>query len=151
MLAWFSLARNLVVAMSWTAFIVMLLLFLGLPLAEFYDHRAEQVIEDMGLPGDELARSSRLVAKVDSAAVRDGFELYLHNFVVADDGAWVVVQQGMKTDARQARRYHWLSEGLEDFVDLVIPELQRRGLFRTEYQGRTLREHLSLRRPGHRS
>lgn len=73
--------------------------------------------EAVGLPGDELARSSRLVAKVDSAAVRDGFELYLHSFVVADDGAWIVVQQGMKPDARQARRYHWLSEGLTDFVD----------------------------------
>ena len=76
-----------------------------------------EVGETVGLAGDELARSSRLVAKVDSAAIRDGFELYLHNFVVADDGAWVVVQQGMKTDVRQARRYHWLSEGLTDYVD----------------------------------
>ncbi len=73
--------------------------------------------EKVGLDGDGLARTSRLVAKVDSAAVRDGFDLYLHSFVVADDGTWVVVQQGMNPGNRQARRYHWLSEGLEDFVD----------------------------------
>jgi hypothetical protein len=58
-----------------------------------------------------------LVAKVDSAAVQDGFDLYLHGFIVADDGRWVVVQQGMNGDRRQARRYHWLSENLESFVD----------------------------------
>ena len=70
-----------------------------------------------GIDGDALARASRLVAKVDSAAVQDGFDLYLHGFIVADDGKWCVVQQGMNGDARQARRYHWLSEGLRDFVD----------------------------------
>ena len=64
-----------------------------------------------------LATASRLVAKVDSAAVQDGFDLYLHGFIVADDGRWVVVQQGMNGDARQARRYHWLREGLKSFVE----------------------------------
>jgi hypothetical protein len=54
---------------------------------------------------------------VDSAAVQDGFDLYLHGFIVTDDGHWAVVQQGMNGDRRQARRYHWLSEGLESFVD----------------------------------
>jgi hypothetical protein len=73
--------------------------------------------ERTGLDGAALARASRLVAKVDSAAVQDGFDLYLHGFVVADDGRWVVIQQGMNGDRRQARRYHWLSEGLENFVD----------------------------------
>ncbi len=73
--------------------------------------------ERTGLDGAELGRASRLVAKVDSAAVQDGFDLYLHGFILADDGKWVVVQQGMNGDARQARRYHWLSEGLESFVD----------------------------------
>ena len=68
--------------------------------------------ERVGFDGAALARASRLVAKVDSAAVQDGFDLYLHGFIVADDGHWVVVQQGMNGDARQARRYHWLSEGL---------------------------------------
>jgi hypothetical protein len=73
--------------------------------------------ERTGLDGAALARASRLVAKVDSAAVQDGYELYLHGFIVADDGRWVVVQQGMNGDTRYARRYHWLSEGLTSFVD----------------------------------
>jgi uncharacterized protein len=70
-----------------------------------------------GFDGARLAGASRLIAKVDSAAVQDGFELYLHGFIVADDGRWVVVQQGMNGARRQARRYHWLSEGLKSFVD----------------------------------
>jgi hypothetical protein len=71
----------------------------------------------VGFDGDALAQASRLVAKVDSAAVQDGFDLYLHGFVVTDDGHWVVVQQGMNGAAKQARRYHWLSEGLTSFLD----------------------------------
>jgi hypothetical protein len=70
-----------------------------------------------GLDGAELARASRLVAKVDSAAVQDGFELYLHGFIVTDEGQWVVVQQGMNETRRQARRYHWQSRGLKSFVE----------------------------------
>jgi hypothetical protein len=73
--------------------------------------------ELVGLDGAALAKSSRLVAKVDSAAVQDGFDLYLHGFIVADDGRWVVVQQGMNADRQQARRYHWLSEGLTSYLD----------------------------------
>lgn len=72
--------------------------------------------ERVGIDGAGLARASRLVAKVDSAAVQDGFDLYLHGFIVTDDGQWVVVQQGMNGDRKQARRYHWQSEGLESFV-----------------------------------
>jgi hypothetical protein len=71
----------------------------------------------VGIDGAALATASRLVAKVDSAAVQDGFDLYLHGFIVSNDGHWVVVQQGMNGEARQARRYHWLSEGLKSFVD----------------------------------
>jgi hypothetical protein len=73
--------------------------------------------EKTGLDGEALAKASRLIAKVDSAAVQDGFELYLHGFIVADDGGWVVVQQGMNEELRQARRYHWLSEGLKSFIN----------------------------------
>jgi hypothetical protein len=80
-------------------------------------HELVAIGERTGFDGAALARASRLVAKVDSAAVQDGFDLYLHGFIVADDGKWVVVQQGMNRDRRQARRYHWLSEGLESFVD----------------------------------
>src|ERR1043165_1315699 len=73
--------------------------------------------ERVGFDGAALAQASRLVAKVDSAAVQDGFDLYLHGFIVTNDGKWTVVQQGMNGDAKQARRYHWLSEGLKSFVD----------------------------------
>jgi hypothetical protein len=73
--------------------------------------------ERVGFDGQALTRASRLVAKVDSAAVQDGFDLYLHGFFVTDDGKWTVVQQGMNGDKRQARRYHWHSENLQSFVD----------------------------------
>jgi hypothetical protein len=73
--------------------------------------------ERVGFDGEKLIRASRLVAKVDSAAVQDGFDLYLHGFFVTDDGKWTVVQQGMNGDKRQARRYHWHSESLKSFVD----------------------------------
>jgi uncharacterized protein len=73
--------------------------------------------ERIGIDGQALTRASRLVAKVDSAAVQDGFDLYLHGFFVTDEGKWTVVQQGMNGDKRQARRYHWHSESLKSFVD----------------------------------
>jgi hypothetical protein len=73
--------------------------------------------ERTGFDGARLTQASRLVAKVDSAAVQDGFDLYLHCFFVTDDGTWTVVQQGMNGEARQARRYHWHSRDLRDFVD----------------------------------
>ncbi|NOJ42272.1 DUF763 domain-containing protein [Bradyrhizobium australiense] len=73
--------------------------------------------ERTGFDAPQLVRASRLVAKVDSAAVQDGFDLYLHGFFVTDDGKWTVVQQGMNGDKRQARRYHWHSEQLASFVD----------------------------------
>jgi len=80
-------------------------------------HELALIGERVGLDGASLANTSRLVAKVDSAAVQDGFDLYLHGFIVTDDGKWVVVQQGMNGDSKVARRYHWLSEGLKSFVD----------------------------------
>src|SRR6195952_5741679 len=73
--------------------------------------------ERIGFDAAKLTRASRLVAKVDSAAVQDGFDLYLHGFFVTDDGRWTVVQQGMNGDKKQARRYHWHSEKLTSFVD----------------------------------
>ncbi|PWJ94587.1 MULTISPECIES: DUF763 domain-containing protein [Mesorhizobium] len=80
-------------------------------------HELEAIGERVGFDGKALATASRLVAKVDSAAVQDGFDLYLHGFIVTDDSHWVVVQQGMNGDSKLARRYHWLSEGLKSFVD----------------------------------
>src|SRR5499427_8577578 len=73
--------------------------------------------ERTGFDGDRLTRVSRLVAKVDSAAVQDGFDLYLHGFFVTADGKWTVVQQGMNGDKKQARRYHWHSQAVQDFVE----------------------------------
>jgi len=78
-------------------------------------HELHDIGVRVGFDGAALVTASRLVAKVDSAAVQDGFDLYLHGFIVTDDGHWAVVQQGMNGDRRQARRYH--SEGLESFVD----------------------------------
>src|SRR6267154_3885705 len=81
-----------------------------------------------GLDGAALARTSRLVAKVDSAAVQDGFDLYLHGFVAATDGAWVVVQQGMRPRTATARRYHWLSESVQSFVEEPHAAIEGRSL-----------------------
>ena len=80
-------------------------------------HELVAIGERVGFDGAMLADASRLVAKVDSAAIQDGFDLYLHGFIVTDDGKWAVIQQGMNDTSRQARRYHWLSEDLESFVD----------------------------------
>jgi hypothetical protein len=84
----------------------------------------------VGFDGVALAGASRLVAKVDSAAVQDGFDLYLHGFIVTDEGRWVVVQQGMNGERKQARRYHWLSEDLKSFVDAPHAAIEGPGLGR---------------------
>ena len=64
-----------------------------------------------------LVRASRMSAKVDSAAVQDGFELYHHTFLFTGEGRWCVVQQGMSDDTGMARRYHWLSAQVQSYVD----------------------------------
>jgi len=73
--------------------------------------------ESTGLNAAPLIRTSRLVAKIDSALVQDGFALYLHGFFATSDGDWCVVQQGMNPDQRQARRYHWCSDTVAGFFD----------------------------------
>ena len=75
------------------------------------------IADRTGLDGEALARASRLVAQVDIAAVQDGYDLSLPGFILADDGKWVVVQQGMNGALGYARRYHWLSEGMRSFVE----------------------------------
>src|SRR6201989_94309 len=74
-----------------------------------------KVCESTGLDGVELVRSSKLSAKVDNTVVQDGFQLYLHCFVLSREGLWTVVQQGMCPDDGTARRYHWHSAGLRSF------------------------------------
>ena len=70
----------------------------------------------IGLDGDALVRTSRLTARIDNNAVDDGFQIYLHAFVLTADGEWAVVQQGMNETSRLARRYHWHSPTVRDFV-----------------------------------
>jgi hypothetical protein len=71
---------------------------------------------NVNLEGDSLVRTSRLTARIDNNAVADGFQLYLHNFIVSTDGEWAVVQQGMNGTAGIARRYHWHSATVRDFT-----------------------------------
>jgi hypothetical protein len=73
--------------------------------------------ERTGLDATELIRASRLSARVDNNAVGDGFQLYLHSFIVARDGQWVVIQQGMNDQTGMARRYHWHSAALKSFIE----------------------------------
>ncbi len=70
-----------------------------------------------GLNADVLVRNSRLTAKVDNNAIQDGFQIYLHTFVVSSEGEWAVVQQGMNDNSGMARRYHWHSAQLKSFVE----------------------------------
>lgn len=76
-----------------------------------------RICETASLDGAELVRCSKLSAKVDNTVVQDGFQLYLHSFVLSDTGEWTVIQQGMSPASSTARRYHWHSAGLHSFVD----------------------------------
>lgn len=70
-----------------------------------------------GLDGNELVRCSKLSAKVDNTAIQDGFQLYLHSFILNTEGLWTVVQQGMSNENATARRYHWHSPAIRSFVE----------------------------------
>jgi hypothetical protein len=72
--------------------------------------------DQKGFDGEKLARTSRLTARVDNNAVGDGFQLYLHSFVITLSGEWAVVQQGMNSANHLARRYHWHSASVRDFT-----------------------------------
>jgi hypothetical protein len=74
------------------------------------------IAERTGLNGDALVRTSRLAAKVDNNAIADGFQIYLHGFILTRDGEWSIVQQGMNEQSRLARRYHWHSASVRDFT-----------------------------------
>lgn len=76
-----------------------------------------RIADATGINGNELVRCSKLSAKVDNTAVQDGFQLYTHNFIVSDTGEWTVVQQGMRTEDKTARRYHWHSGNISSFVE----------------------------------
>jgi len=93
---------------------------------------------------DDLVYASKMSAKVDSTAVQDGFQLYHHNFIFTSKGNWAVVQQGMNTKLRSARRYHWLSSNLVSFVEephsAICTEKKSRTLDLTARQSGTTRE-----------
>ena len=80
-------------------------------------HELLSIADKHGLQGDALVRYSRLTAKVDNTAIQDGFQLYLHAFVVTIEGEWAVIQQGMNAATRTARRYHWHSRTLRSFTE----------------------------------
>lgn len=75
------------------------------------------IADKTGLNANTLVRASKLTAKVDNTAIQDGYQLYLHNFILSDEGGWTVVQQGLNEVDGTARRYHWHSENLTSFVD----------------------------------
>jgi hypothetical protein len=66
---------------------------------------------------DELKYSSRMTAKIDNAAIQDGYNLYHHVFIFSESGLWCVIQQGLNSDINYARRYHWLSENISSFIN----------------------------------
>ncbi len=74
------------------------------------------IAQRTSLDGDALVRTSRLTARIDNNAVADGFQIYLHSFVLSSDGEWAIVQQGMNEATRLARRYHWHSVNVRDFT-----------------------------------
>src|SRR5205807_7048965 len=75
-----------------------------------------QISDQRGFDGEALVRTSRLTARIDNNAIADGFQIYLHSFVLAGDGEWAVVQQGLNDRSGMARRYHWHSASVKDFV-----------------------------------
>ncbi|WP_258097576.1 DUF763 domain-containing protein [Marinoscillum pacificum] len=75
------------------------------------------IAQKTGLNGNELVKSSRLTAKVDNTAIQDGFQIYLHSFILSDEGEWAVVQQGMNGASGYARRYHWHSKDLKSYTE----------------------------------
>jgi hypothetical protein len=85
--------------------------------ARMTPHELITIADKHGLQGDALVRYSRLTAKVDNTAIQDGFQLYLHAFVVTIEGEWAVIQQGMNAATGTARRYHWHSRSLRSFTE----------------------------------
>jgi hypothetical protein len=74
------------------------------------------IAERRGFDGEARVRTSRLTARIDNNAIADGFQIYLHSFVVTANGEWAIVQQGMNDGSGMARRYHWHSASVRDFV-----------------------------------
>ncbi|MBI3805295.1 MAG: DUF763 domain-containing protein [Nitrospirae bacterium] len=76
----------------------------------------EEIGRITGLDTTRHIYASRMSAKVDNTALKDGYQLYHHTFLITTEGSWAVIQQGMNASNRYARRYHWLSDSVTDFV-----------------------------------
>jgi hypothetical protein len=91
-----------------------------------------------------MVYASKMSAKVDSTAVQDGFRIYHHNFIFTPSGLWTVVQQGMNPSLKSARRYHWLSSSVDDFVEEphsgIITQRKTSTLDLTAKQSKTTRQ-----------
>jgi uncharacterized protein len=79
-------------------------------------HELRLIADRRGFDGEALVRTSRLTARIDNNAIADGFQIYLHSFVLTANGEWAVVQQGLNDRSGMARRYHWHSAAVNDFV-----------------------------------
>jgi uncharacterized protein len=79
-------------------------------------HELRAIAGRRGFDGDALVRTSRLAARIDNNAIADGFQIYLHTFVITNDGEWAIVQQGLNDDTGLARRYHWHSATVRSFT-----------------------------------
>ncbi len=77
----------------------------------------------------KLTYNSKMAAKVDNTAIQAGYQLYHHSFLITRDEKWAVIQQGMSEQDRSARRYHWLSDSVTDFVvepeNAIVGDLKR--------------------------
>jgi len=94
-------------------------------------HELQEIGSRTGVDAAPLVRASRLVAKIDSAAVQDGFDLYLHAFFATVEGHWCIVQQGMNEDLGEARRYHWQSNQLPGFFESPHAAIEGRNVGRS--------------------
>lgn len=73
--------------------------------------------EAVSIDPEKLIYASKMSAKIDNSAIQDGFQLYHHNFIFTKNGEWIVIQQGMNSENRYARRYHWISLDLKSFIE----------------------------------
>lgn len=104
------------------------------------------VADRRGLDGEDLVRTSRLTARIDNNAIADGFQIYLHSFIVSQSGEWAVVQQGLNERSGTARRYHWHSASVRDFTSephtAIVGESEGTILNLVDRQAGTAREAL---------
>jgi len=104
----------------------------------------EKISEGLSIDSARLIYSSKISAKVDNTCVQDGYNLYHHMFIFTKDGDWSVIQQGMNPALKSARRYHWLSSSLTDFVEEphagIISERKTKTLDLTAKQSRYTRQ-----------